>query len=310
MPLQILRQTLIHSTMILAVSSALIMSATASNFNAIQTSANKGNAEAQHTLATMYSNGEGVPQSYTKAIEWYTKAANQGEATAKHELGEMYANGEGVTPNYKKAIEWFQSAADQSYAFLKLKQFNNSDFQDYIKNFEQYEKAAKKGDADAQYALGQVHSYNKDYRLALEWYKKAADQKHPHAREAIGDMYSNGLGVRQDHIKAFEWYEKAMIEGSANAYYRLGDRYNSGIGVPQDYSKAVMNYRHAYPQAKGLTPRYERMSRTSGGSNNDYDRYVRKEMYGKTCDDGNQNACDSYRAINEEQHNWKGNRSR
>ncbi|KAI8594683.1 hypothetical protein EDD21DRAFT_421428 [Dissophora ornata] len=35
----------------------------------------------------MYFNGEGVPQDYSKAMEWYLKAANQGHASAQPNLG-------------------------------------------------------------------------------------------------------------------------------------------------------------------------------------------------------------------------------
>jgi TPR repeat protein len=37
-----------------------------------------GYADAQYNLALMYNNGEGVPQDYALAVEWYRKAAEQG----------------------------------------------------------------------------------------------------------------------------------------------------------------------------------------------------------------------------------------
>ena len=44
----------------------------------------------------MYANGQGVPQDYGKARQWYEKAAAQGLAAAQGNLGVMYANGHGV----------------------------------------------------------------------------------------------------------------------------------------------------------------------------------------------------------------------
>ena len=34
-------------------------------------------------LGLMYSNGEGVPQDYVKAREWYLKAADKGNAASR-----------------------------------------------------------------------------------------------------------------------------------------------------------------------------------------------------------------------------------
>ncbi|KAF8924358.1 hypothetical protein BGZ58_001889, partial [Dissophora ornata] len=41
----------------------------------------------RHNLGFMYFSGEGVPQDYSKAMEWHLKATNQGHATAQCNLG-------------------------------------------------------------------------------------------------------------------------------------------------------------------------------------------------------------------------------
>ena len=50
----------------------------------------------QTGLALMHHNGQGMPQNYAKAVEWYTRAADQGFARAQANLGVMYAKGEGA----------------------------------------------------------------------------------------------------------------------------------------------------------------------------------------------------------------------
>lgn len=75
--------------------------------------AENGNPKAQNNLALMYSQGQGVAQSYPEAMKWYRKAAEQGLATAQNSLGVMYGNGQGVAPNYNEAKKWFRLAADQ-----------------------------------------------------------------------------------------------------------------------------------------------------------------------------------------------------
>ncbi len=64
----------------------------------------------------MYDKGEGVPQDYAKAMQWYQKAANQGDADAQFNLGVMYYEGEGAPQDYAKALQWYQKAANQGDA--------------------------------------------------------------------------------------------------------------------------------------------------------------------------------------------------
>lgn len=70
----------------------------------------------------MYAKGDGIPQDYKKAIEWYLKAANQiydsndirstGISYAQYNLGQMYAKGEGVPRNTVIALEWFKKGCN------------------------------------------------------------------------------------------------------------------------------------------------------------------------------------------------------
>ena len=61
----------------------------------------------------MYDDGKGVPQDYTKAVFWYTKAAEQGDISAQCRLGKMFLDGEGVTKDSEKALYWFTRAGEQ-----------------------------------------------------------------------------------------------------------------------------------------------------------------------------------------------------
>ena len=56
--------------------------------------------------------GDGVPQDFAKAAEWFRKAAEQGSARACCYLGGMYSAGLGVSEDYANAAEWFRKAAD------------------------------------------------------------------------------------------------------------------------------------------------------------------------------------------------------
>lgn len=73
--------------------------------------AEQGHAKAQYQLGVMFYYGEGVPQSYDQAAEWYGRAAEGGDADAQFNLGLMYAHGIGVTRDFVAAHVWFNLAA-------------------------------------------------------------------------------------------------------------------------------------------------------------------------------------------------------
>ena len=76
----------------------------------------QGEAGAQFQLGVLYANGQGVPQNYEEAVQWYRRAAEQGEAVAQFNLGVKYDNGQGVPQNYEVAGQWYRRAAEQGHA--------------------------------------------------------------------------------------------------------------------------------------------------------------------------------------------------
>ncbi len=109
--------------------------------------AEQGDAGAQYVLGTMYANGQGTPQDYGKAIEWYRRAADQRLAQAQYSLGASYKRGLGVA----------QDQAEAAYQF-------------YL--------AAEQGHAEAQNHLGfmylEGHGVSRDYQKAHMWFSFAA----------------------------------------------------------------------------------------------------------------------------------------
>lgn len=79
-------------------------------------SARQGNAYAQYNLGVLYSQGQGVPQSYTEAVKYYRLAAEQGLAKAQYNLGAAYYNGKGVPKDPDKAAKWIRLAKEQESA--------------------------------------------------------------------------------------------------------------------------------------------------------------------------------------------------
>lgn len=110
--------------------------------------AERGDAQAQANLGTMYTQGRGVAKDDVEAVRWYTKAAEAGNATGQAGLGFMYLNGKGVARDDVQAMRW--SA-----------------------------KAAEAGDATAQSNLGFMYEKGRgvaqDFQQAVRWHTKAAE---------------------------------------------------------------------------------------------------------------------------------------
>jgi TPR repeat protein len=75
--------------------------------------AEEGDARAQYRLASMYSTGEGAPQSMDSAARWYLAAAEQGHEMAAYKLAILYLRGRGVPrKDYVQAYRWFGVSAE------------------------------------------------------------------------------------------------------------------------------------------------------------------------------------------------------
>jgi TPR repeat protein len=151
-----------------------------------EAAAQKGDREAQHTLAFMYRDGRGTKRNDTKAIAWYRKAAEQGYAPAEYNLGLMYAQGEGAKPDPAAAQTWFRRAAEH-------------------------------GSVEAQVKLAEIAIFDEKYEEALLWFSKAADRDDADAAFNVGSLYYMGQGVDKDEAKATEYYRKAARLGMLEA---------------------------------------------------------------------------------------------
>ena len=82
--------------------------------------AEKGDADAQFSLGTLYAEGKGVEQNDVTAFMWFQRAADQGNVTAQYNVGASYAEGTGVAKSDVDAAKWFLRAANQGMAFAQL----------------------------------------------------------------------------------------------------------------------------------------------------------------------------------------------
>ncbi|MEH6631332.1 MAG: tetratricopeptide repeat protein [Halopseudomonas aestusnigri] len=64
-----------------------------------------------------------------------------------------------------------------------------------------------------------------DYETAFTLYKPLAEQGEAEAQYALGEMYSKGLGAEQDVKTATKWYEMAAEQGHLLAQLQAGRIY-------------------------------------------------------------------------------------
>ena len=138
----------------------------------------------------------------------------------------------------EKELEASKQPVDSSLAYVT----NEGAPRNTDKKIEAYQKAAARGDAEAQYMLGLAYATGdgvpKDATHAIEWYQQAAVQGNAPAQHMLGLVYASGKGVPKDAAKAAHWYMKAAAQGNAPAQYQLGVAYANNEGISRDLVRA------------------------------------------------------------------------
>lgn len=173
-------------------------------------------------LGTFYENGQGVPQNFSRAFNWYTKAAEAGLGEGFFRQGQCYEFGLGVPASYKDAAASFQKAADLKVgaADFKLAAMNMAGLTgqpDVKKAMEHLNKSMANCYAEAANELGIIYldgrlDQPKDQDKAMELFLKGADLGNATAMKNVAVMYRNGIGRKADQAQALKWY---LIAGAA-----------------------------------------------------------------------------------------------
>jgi len=137
--------------------------------------------------------------------------AKKGDVEAQVALGALYREGTEVKQDQKESLKW-------------------------------YEKAAKQGNAEAQFRVGRVQ---KTYTECAKWYHKAADQGHVPAMTWLRKLYYEGLGVSKDLVKAAAWSLKAAELGDTVSMDWIAWFYLYGTGVQKSNQNAIHWYKKA-----------------------------------------------------------------
>lgn len=175
--------------------------------------AEAGNSDAQYLLGKKYLAGEGVDKDVRKALEWLQKSADLDHPGAALRLGIIFAKGE----------EGVEAVPEKAAAL--------------------YQRAASKGDAQAQFLLGVAYLYEKgipqNTELGLEWLMKAAMPGNIDAQMFLSKLYTEGVFVEKDDAEALNWLRLAAEAGHLYAQIGMGLRYVEGEGVERNMATAI-----------------------------------------------------------------------
>ena len=123
------------------------------------------------------------------AIMMYRAGAQLGSTDALYNLGICYSYGYGVKQSDEEAAKYFLAGAN---AGCDGCQFGDGVEEDADKAIEYLTRAAKQGNDDAMYSLG--------------------------------EFYENGIGVKEDLDEAVKYYKAAATEGNEDAIKKLKKR--------------------------------------------------------------------------------------
>ncbi len=113
--------------------------------------------------------------------------------------------------------------------------WSRGDFEAAVK---QWREAALKGDADAQFNMGQAYKMGRgvkaDLDVALDWYKRAAAQGHLQAADSYGHLLHYQGKVRE----ALPNLQTSAERGDPRAQYLLGTELFNGVHIEKDWVRA------------------------------------------------------------------------
>jgi len=137
---------------------------------------------AMHNLGNYYRDGRnGLPQEYTKALEYWHRAGELGYAKAYCNIGNAYHRGEGIEVDRKKATYY-------------------------------YELAAIAGCVQARYNLGLEEERVGNYDRALKHYTIAVRDGFNDSLKKIKQLYRLGHVTKEEYTKVLQSYQTYLGE--------------------------------------------------------------------------------------------------
>ena len=150
--------------------------------------------EAFKRIATLYDQGQYLPQNPAEAARWWLKAANRGDTDAQVEIGIRMALGQGIPPDPVQGRHWC-------------------------------EQVAKERDPRGENCMGYIYRHGSgvksDPKEARKWYEQSAQQNNALGIKMLAEMDENGEGARPDRTAACVLYARLALAGDRDSLQRL-----------------------------------------------------------------------------------------
>ena len=160
-----------------------------SAYRYFRAAAEGGLTEGQTNVGTMYFNGRGTKQDFSKAIKWFVKASEHSHR-AKYYLGISYQLGKGFVADPIKAFTWYIMAADEGNKFAA----NN-----------------------VAVAYDRGEGVKEDKAAAFKYFQRSAELGYVEAQFETGNRHFLGVGTKRSMEDAFVWLSFASYNGHKSA---------------------------------------------------------------------------------------------
>ena len=132
-------------------------------------------------IGRMFLRGEGMEQSYEKALTWFRRGVANGDALCQYKMGLMHIEGLGVKKDPLLAADYFKEAANQNFASAQVNMgqlfLDQGDIHTATRFFE---LAARNGHIEAFYHLAEINNYgigqDRSCGMATAYYKTVAEK--------------------------------------------------------------------------------------------------------------------------------------
>ncbi|KAK3167982.1 hypothetical protein OEA41_004428 [Lepraria neglecta] len=184
-------------------------------------------------IGRMFLRGEGMEQSYEKALTWFRRGVANGDALCQYELGLMYLHGLGVRKDPLVAGDYFKESANQDFA-------------------------------SAQVNMGQLFLDQGDINTATRFFDLAARHGHIEAFYYLAEISNNGVGRERSCDMATVYYKivAEKVESIHSSFDEANRAYDEGdtetalvmsmMAAEQGYESAQANVAYLLDEYKSI----------------------------------------------------------
>ncbi|KAK4696207.1 SEL1 protein, partial [Lecanoromycetidae sp. Uapishka_2] len=190
-------------------------------------------AKAAGYVGRMFLRGEGMEQSFDKALTWFKRGVANGDALCQYELGLMHLHGLGVRKDPVRAADFFKEAANQDFA-------------------------------SAQVNMGQLFLDQGDINTATRFFDMAARHGHIEAFYHLAEISNNGVGRDRSCGMATAYYKMVAekVESIHSSFDEANKAYDDGdtetalvtymMAAEQGYESAQANVAYLLDEYKSI----------------------------------------------------------